>query len=140
MLLSYTDGELTTLARIMRAEALNEGDLGMVMVGNVITNRALGNCLTFKNVRSIEEVVFQANQFAGTNSPLFEAYPTKMERDLAKRVLKGEYYHPATHSLWFYAPKKNETCRPVWYNQNLSGSHKNHCFYDPEPGMCPEII
>ena len=53
MLISYTTKELDLLARIMRAEALNEGDLGMLMVGNVVVNRVVANCLTFKDVDSL---------------------------------------------------------------------------------------
>ena len=47
MIISYTENDIDMLARIMRAEALNEGELGMLMVGNVIVNRVLANCLTF---------------------------------------------------------------------------------------------
>ena len=46
MIVSYNSKELDLLARIMRAEALNEGELGMLMVGNVVVNRVLANCLT----------------------------------------------------------------------------------------------
>ena len=48
MLINYTTKELDLLARIMRAEALAEGNLGMLMVGNVVVNRAIANCLTLK--------------------------------------------------------------------------------------------
>ena len=37
----------------MRAEAESEGQQGMLMVGNVIVNRAIANCLTFKNINTI---------------------------------------------------------------------------------------
>ena len=50
MIVSYTTKDVELLARIMRAEALAEGDLGMLMVGNVVVNRVLANCLTFKNI------------------------------------------------------------------------------------------
>ena len=36
MLINYSTKELDLCARIMRAEALAEGDLGMLMVGNVV--------------------------------------------------------------------------------------------------------
>jgi Cell wall hydrolyses involved in spore germination len=48
------------LARLMRAEAEGEGDLGMLMVGNVGVNRVRGNCLDFKNIRSIPDMVYQS--------------------------------------------------------------------------------
>ena len=139
MIINYNSKELDLLARIMRAEALNEGNLGMLMVGNVIINRAITNCLTFKNVRTITDVIYQANQFSGTKTSLFQSSPTTNEKNLAKRVLTGEYYHPATNSLWFYAPTKGATCKNTWYNQQYAGQYKNHCFYKPEQGICPEI-
>lgn len=139
MIISYTSKELDLLARIMRAEALAEGDLGMLMVGNVVVNRALVSCYTFKNVNTITQVIYQPNQFVGTDGPLFEASPTTLEKNLAKRILNGEYYYPATHALWFYAPSKNASCQSTWYSQPLAGKYKNHCFYRPQSGECSEI-
>ena len=63
MIVSYNSKELDLLARIMRAEALNEGELGMLMVGNVVVNRVLANCLTFKNINSVYNAIYQKNQF-----------------------------------------------------------------------------
>ena len=54
MLVNYTTKELDLLARIMRAEAQTEGDLGMLMVGNVVVNRVIADCYTFKNIDSID--------------------------------------------------------------------------------------
>ena len=139
MIVSYTDKDLDLLARIMRAEALNEGDLGMLMVGNVVINRVLADCYTFKTVNNIRDVIYQKNQFVGTNSSLFQATPTSLEQRLAKRVLDGEYYYPATNALWFYAPTKGENCTPTWYEQRNAGRYKSHCFYEPDPNVCKEI-
>lgn len=139
MLINYTTKELELLARIMRAEALAEGNLGMLMVGNVVTNRSIANCLTFKNVRSITDAIYQKNQFSGVDSSLFQASPTTHEKNLAERVLRGEYYYPATHALWFYAPAKNTSCQQTWYGQRLAGSYRNHCFYRPDSGECEEL-
>lgn len=139
MLINYTQKELELLARIMRAEALAEGNLGMLMVGNVVVNRSIANCLTFKNIRSITDAIYQKNQFAGTQGSLFQASPTALEKDLALRVLRGEYYYPATHALWFYAPAKNTSCQATWYDQSLAGRYKNHCFYRPDAGECQEL-
>ena len=138
MIIKHTTKELDLLARIMRAEALNEGNLGMLMVGNVVINRAIASCLTFSNIRTITDAIYQPNQFVGTQSALFQSAPTTTEKNLAKRVINGEYYHPATHSLWFYAPGKNKNCKTTWYNQ-LAGKYKNHCFYEPSEGTCKEL-
>lgn len=139
MIIGYTTKEKELLARIMRAEALNEGDLGMLMVGNVVVNRAIVGCYTFKNINTIYDAIYQPNQFVGKDSSLFQASPTAFEKQLADRVLRGEYYYPATNALWFYAPAKNETCQSSWYSQPLAGRYKNHCFYKPNTGECEEI-
>ena len=139
MIIKYNTKEKELLARIMRAEAVGEGNLGMLMVGNVVVNRGLVNCLTFKNVDTLTEVIYQPNQFSGTKSPLFFSNPTTTELRLAERILKGEYYYPATNALWFYAPVQGQNCTITWYDQNLSGRYKNHCFYQPQIGMCKEI-
>lgn len=138
MLINYNDRELDLLARIMRAEALNEGELGMLMVGNVVVNRAIANCYTFKNINSIYDAIYQKNQFVGTKSSLFQAAATTKEKELAKRALRGEYYYPATHALWFYAPNSSG-CTSTWYSQPLAGRYGNHCFYRPDSGSCQEL-
>ena len=138
MIINYTSKELDLLARIMRAEALAEGNLGMLMVGNVVVNRAIARCLTFRNIRTITDAIYQKNQFSGTKSSLFNSAATTTEKNLAKRVLDGEYYHPATNALWFYAPS-NKKCKNTWYDQPYAGSYKNHCFYEPNEGTCEEI-
>ena len=139
MLFTYTDRELDLLARLMRSEAIGEGNLGMLMVGNVVANRVLADCLTFKNVNNIYDVIYQPNQFTGASSSLFNASSTTLEKELAKRIVRGEYYHPATNALWFYSPTKNTSCKKTWYNQDLAGSYKSHCFYNPDSGVCTKI-
>ena len=140
MLVSYTTKELDLLARLMRAEAVGEGDLGMLMVGNVAVNRAIAACLTFKNIRTISDVVYQSpGGFAGVTSNLFFSSATTKEKELANRVLRGEYYYPATNALWFYAPSGNANCVGLWYEQRNSGRYKSHCFYEPYAGVCQQI-
>ena len=139
MIIKYNTKERDLLARLMRAEAVGEGDLGMLMVGNVVVNRALADCLTFKNVTTITDVLYQANQFSGVDTPLFFSSPTTIEKSLANRVLRGDYFYPATNALWFYAPRTGEYCKSVWYGQTLAGRYKSHCFYNPEPGICKDI-
>ena len=102
MIVKYTTKEKELLARLMRAEAVGEGDLGMLMVGNVGINRVLADCLTFKDIRTISEMVYQSpGGFSGTSSSLFYGNPTAKESELAERVIRGEYYYPATNALWF---------------------------------------
>ena len=140
MLINYTTKELDLMARLMRAEALGEGNLGMLMVGNVIVNRAIASCYTFKNIRTIRDVIYQSpGGFSGTKSSLFNSSSTTLEKNLAERCLKGEYYYPATHALWFYAPGTNNSCKGTFYSQPFVGRYKSHCFYQPDAGVCPQL-
>lgn len=140
MVVKYNQKELELLARLMRAEALGEGNLGMLMVGNVGINRVIANCLTFKDITTIYDMIFQSpGGFSGTKSNLFYGNPTEKEKSLAMRVIRGEYYYPATNALWFYAPSSGSSCSNSWWDQEFAGRYKNHCFYKPDPGVCEEL-
>ena len=140
MVVKYNQKELELLARLMRAEALGEGNLGMLMVGNVGINRVIANCLTFKDITTIYDMIFQSpGGFSGTKSNLFYGNPTEKEKSLAMRVIRGEYYYPATNALWFYAPSSGSSCSSSWWDQVFAGRYKNHCFYKPDPGVCEEL-
>lgn len=139
MIIVHTKEEKELLARIMRAEAISDGDYAMLMVGNVVVNRILANCYTFKEIKTITQAIYQENQFSGIHNSIFQAMPTKHELQLAEKILQGKYYHPSTNALWFYAPEEGNTCITKWYEQNLAGRYKTHCFYNPDPGICREI-
>ena len=140
MVIKYTEKEMELLARLMRAEAVGEGDLGMLMVGNVGVNRVLADCLTFKDVTTLSQMIYQSpGGFSGINSSLFYGNPTEKEKQLAIRFIRGEYYYTATNALWFYAPSKGSSCASTWWDQQLAGKYKNHCFYNPDPGVCEQI-
>ena len=140
MVVKYNQKELELLARLMRAEALGEGNLGTLMVGNVGINRVIANCLTFKDITTIYDMIFQSpGGFSGTKSNLFYGNPTEKEKSLAMRVIRGEYYYPATNALWFYAPSSGSSCSSSWWDQEFAGRYKNHCFYKPDPGVCEEL-
>ena len=99
------------------------------------------NDYDFKKIRTISDVIYQnPGGFVGTNSSLFNSgKATTKEKELAKRVLKGETYFPATNALWFYAPSKNSDCKGTWFNQANTGRYKSHCFYAPKKGVCQEL-
>lgn len=127
----YNDAEIKLLARLMRAEAEGDGDLGMLLVGNVGINRVRARCLDFKNISSIESMVFQRpGGFEATTKGYFYQAARKHDINLAKRVIKGERFTPAMTSLWFYNPF-DSGCRAQWYGQWNSGRYKSHCFYQP---------
>ncbi|SIT70049.1 cell wall hydrolase [Edaphobacillus lindanitolerans] len=133
-----TDKEVQLLARLMRAEAESEGDLGMLMVGNVGVNRVRADCLDFKDIRSIQQMVFQSpGGFEATTKGYF--YQRARDEDIrrARRVIAGERFHPATRSLWFFEPSGD--CPAQWYDQWNTGRFKSHCFYSPSSSDCPQV-
>lgn len=126
------------LARLMRAEAEGEGELGMLMVGNVGVNRVLADCLDFTDIRSIPRMVYQQpGGFEATQKGYF--YQRARERDirLARRAIRGEKTHPAEYALWFFRPAGD--CPGSWYDQPLSGRFKSHCFFAPTPENCSSV-
>lgn len=127
------------LARLMRAEAEGEGEQGMLMVGNVGVNRVRGNCLDFKNIRSIPDMVYQRpGGFEATIKGYFYQAARDREVRLAQRVINGERIHPARNSLWFFRPTGG--CPDQWWNQPGSGRYKAHCFYQPRESECPSVF
>lgn len=130
--------DVKLLARLMRAEAEGEGELGMLMVGNVGVNRILGNCLDFRDIRSMDDMVYQSpGGFEATQKGYF--YQRARDRDirLARRVINGEKQHPASYALWFFRPGGD--CPAQWYNQPNAGRFKAHCFFHPRPEDCPDV-
>lgn len=126
------------LARLMRAEAEGEGELGMLMVGNVGVNRVRGNCIDFRNLRSIPDMVYQSpGGFEAITKSYF--YQSARDKDirLAKRVINGERQHPASNALWFFRPAGS--CPDTWWDQANSGRYKKHCFFVPTPEDCPAV-
>ena len=83
---NYRDSDVALMARMMRAEAEGEGKQGMLYVGNVIVNRLKANCLDFKNLRSVPQVIYQVQ--GGNYS--FEAVQKEMyfinEQEVLKKV------------------------------------------------------
>lgn len=127
----YNDAEVKLLARLIRAEAEGEGNQGMLMVGNVGVNRVRASCLDFKSITSISQMVYQhPGGFESTLYGYFYQAARTNEINLAKKVIKGETFHPATRALWFYNAG-NADCSSQWYNQWNSGRYKSHCFYSP---------
>ncbi|MFM9279611.1 cell wall hydrolase [Paenibacillus jiagnxiensis] len=130
--------DVKLLGRLMRAEAEGEGEQGMLMVGNVGVNRILGNCLDFRDIRLMKQMVFQRpGGFEATVKGYF--YQRARERDtrLARRVINGEKIWPASNSLWFFRPTGG--CPGTWYNQSNAGRFKAHCFYNPSSTDCPAV-
>ena len=46
--IKYSTEEVDLLARLIKSEALGEGEQGMLLVGNVVINRVVANCDVFE--------------------------------------------------------------------------------------------
>lgn len=134
-----TEEDIKVLARLMRAEAEGEGELGMLMVGNVGVNRVRGECLDFVNIRSIPQMVFQnPGGFEATQKGYFYQRARESDIKLARRVVNGERFYPASNALWFFRPE--ESCPEQWYGQYNTGRYKAHCFFAPTQSDCPTVF
>jgi len=140
-----TSEDLQLMARLMRAEAEGEGELGMLMVGNVITNRIYANCGEFRDLRSVRDLINRdlsnncRTGFEAVCKPYFWQRAREREIRLARRNARGERYHPATFALWFFKPP-GQSCPATWWGQPNAGAYKNHCFYLADPEQCPRVF
>lgn len=132
-----TSKDIDLLARLLRAEAEGEGQQGMLLVGNVAINRVRVRCSDFKNVNTIEQVIYQPHAFEAVTHGYFYQRPREQERRLARRSVQGERVWPAKFSLWYFKPPG--ACPPQWYNQPHVARFKSHCFYEPAAGECEAI-
>lgn len=127
----YNSKELDLLARLMRAEAESDGKTGMMLVGMVGINRVRANCLDFKNISSIYQMVFQSpGGFESVRKSYFYQGARESDKKLAKKVINGELFEPGKRALWFFNPG-DTSCPAQWFNQWNSGKYKTHCFYAP---------
>ena len=120
----YNSSDVDLMARMMRAEAEGEGQLGMLFVGNVIVNRAVADCLDFADLRTIDDVIFhvQGGNYsfeAVQKGNVFYQRAREQERRLAERNLKFWRQQPASYALWYFNPYA--PCPPTWYGQPFSG-------------------
>lgn len=130
--------DVKLLARLMRAEAEEDGEQGMLLVGNVGVNRIRGNCLDFRNIRNMNDMVFQSpGGFEATQRGYFYQRARESEIRLARRVINGERIWPASNALWFFRPQG--ACPGTWYDQQNTGRFRAHCFFRPTGEDCPEV-
>lgn len=138
----YINSDIDLVARMMRAEAEGEGNQGMLYVGNVIVNRVIAECPDFKDLRTINDVIYQVQggnySFeAVQKGNMFYQRARPNERRLAKLTLDYWRQHPAKFALWYFNPYA--PCPPTWYDQPFTGQFKNHCFYEPAPDTCESV-
>ncbi|NOU72632.1 cell wall hydrolase [Paenibacillus sp. LMG 31458] len=134
--------DIDMLARLLRAEAVGEGETGMLLVGNVGINRIRANCSDFKGLRTIPQMINQPHAFEALQHGMYYQNARERERRLARRAVNGERLWPGKFSLWYFRPGTFENpapCPPTWYNQPHAGRYKKHCFYEPTAKECQNV-
>jgi N-acetylmuramoyl-L-alanine amidase len=138
--IAYNESDVDLMARLMRAEAEDQGNLGELLVGNVGVNRVIADCLDFKDVRTVSQMVFQSpGGFEAVQYSYFYQRAREQEKRLARKTLKGLKYHPAEYSLYYYKPPEGTACRAQWFGQYNVGRFKDHCFYITTASTCPSL-
>lgn len=134
-----TEKGIKLLARLMRAEAVSDGNQAMLMVGNVGVNRVRGDCLDFENINSLQDMVFQhPGGFEATLHGFFYQRARQHEIKLARKVVKGNRFWPASYSLWFFEPGSG-SCPSQWFGEPLAGSYKSFCYFHPTWSECSDV-
>lgn len=134
-----TTSGIKLLARLMRAEAVSDGNLAMLMVGNVGVNRVRSNCLDFKNINNLQQMVFQSpGGFESTMYGFFYQRARTHEMNLARKAVRGIRYYPASYALWFFEPSTAD-CPAQWYGEWNTGRYKSFCYFSPTGTECPHL-
>jgi N-acetylmuramoyl-L-alanine amidase len=127
----YNTKDIDTLGRLIKSEALGEGNTGMLLVANTGVNRIVYKCMPFKNITSVHKMVYQKGNFEGVNTKLFNAPVNSKIKGLAKKGLDHWRGDPAKRALYFQNPGRGKSCKQRFWGE-LSGRYKNHCFYNPD--------
>ena len=127
----YNKKDINLLGRLIKSEALGEGNTGMLLVANTGVNRIVYKCQPFKGITSVHKMVYQKGNFEGVNTRLFNAPLNSKIKGLAQKGLDYWRGKPATKALYFQNPGKGKECKNRFWGR-LSGKYKNHCFYNPD--------
>ncbi|PEN75074.1 cell wall hydrolase [Bacillus cereus] len=136
--INFTEADVNLLSRLMRAEAEGEGPHGMLAAGTVGVNRVVSNCLDFKTITNVYQMVYQQpGGFEAPKKGYFYQRARESDKDLARKVLKYARVWPGKYALWFFRP--SGTCPPTWWDQEFAGKYQNHCFYKASKEDCPSL-
>ncbi|WP_309089335.1 cell wall hydrolase [Domibacillus sp.] len=106
--------------------------------GNVGVNRTRSDCLDFKDIRTIRQIVFQSpGGFEATQKGYFYQGARQQNIDLARKVLRSGRCHLVSNALWFFEPAGG--CPAQWFNQPNTDRYKSHCFFSPLRSVCPSV-
>ena len=129
----YTSKDVETLGRLIKSEALGEGNTGMLLVANTGVNRIVYKCQPFKKVTSVHKMVYQKGNFEGVNTRLFNAPVNSKIKKLAKQGLDYWRGKPATKALYFQNPGKGNPCKNRFCSPATGAGTKPEAAPEPEP-------
>src|SRR5699024_12646659 len=114
---AHNEKEVDLLARLIRAEAEGDGELGMLMVGNTGVNRVISDCLDFTSIRNINDVVFQSpGGCEAKQKGCFNHRAREVGQRLARRIVDAARCHPSPDSPYFCLLQRH--CPAQWYTQS----------------------
>ena len=121
-----TDEEITTVVGYL--PFINTGDT-LKLIGKFVEHKDYGTQFKIDTFEKMMPQSLDALERYLANGNIKGI--GEVDKRLAKRVINGERFAPATRSLWFYNPF-GEECRTTWYGQYNVGYYKSHCFYEPD--------
>ncbi len=95
---TYSDNDITLLARLIYGEARGESYTGQVAVGAVVLNRVKSSA--FPN--TISGVIYQKNAFTAVNDGQINLTPNQTAKNAARDALNG--WDPTNGALYYYNP------------------------------------
>jgi len=121
----FTASEIELLEKIVHAEAQGKDEKGQILVANVILNRLESPYYP----DTVEEVIFQPNQFEPTRNGMLEiAQPQEITRNAVNKALSGEDHSQG--ALFF---RSVEGLAGSWHDTNAKLTklfiHGGHVFF-----------
>ncbi|MCD8120180.1 MAG: cell wall hydrolase [Lachnospiraceae bacterium] len=118
---NISDEDYNNLLRIVQAEAENQGEIGKILVANVIVNRVKSS----KFPNNITDVIFQDGQFSPvSNGRFYSVTVSASTKEAVDKALAGEDYSDG--ALYFV----NYKCAKGWFNTlNYLFQYGDHVFY-----------
>ena len=142
------------LARLIRAEAEGEGELGMLLVANVCVNRVRVGCLDFVDIHSIERMVWQSPggfeavrkggniQITGVYSSRYNGFPLGdiFQRNVNIRTGQAPviHYMPYLHDL--IATGKVDPGDVVTHILPLDQAKHGYEIFDTKMDNCIKVV
>ena len=117
---SYSNNDVTLLAKLIYGEARGESYTGQVAVGAVVMNRVKSS--SFPN--TVSGVIYQPYAFTAVSDGQINMSPNNTAYEAAKAAMNG--YDPTGGAIYYYNPK---TASSKWiYSRKTTVTIGNHVF------------